>query len=338
MSPALTITAATGLAPLPHPFPLALGGALENGVVAFEVAGPEGAPVVLVQGGISAGRHVASHPNDPRPGWWEAIVGPGKAIDTERFRVLALDPLGGAGASSGPASSGLGERFPRITTADQARAAACVLDRLGLGAMRAFVGASYGGMVGLSFARALPARLGRLVVLGAAHESAPMAAAWRSVQRGIVRFALRAGDGPAGVALARALAMTTYRSERELRARFGPPAPTPGGPVSEVEGYLASRGRALARRIDAAAYLALSEALDLHRIEPEEVRVPATVVCFDSDQLVPPWQARELASRLGGPCELVEISTPFGHDGFLKETEAVGRAVARALAGGEAER
>src|SRR5690606_31751478 len=103
MSGAVTIPEGTGLCHLPLELPLARGGTLRGAHLAFEAVGPADAPVVLVQGGISAGRHVAAHPGDPTPGWWEGIAGAGLALDTTRLRVLGIDWLGGAGASTGPA-------------------------------------------------------------------------------------------------------------------------------------------------------------------------------------------------------------------------------------------
>jgi homoserine O-acetyltransferase len=307
-----------------------LGSELDDGILGFELSGPEGAPVVVVQGGISAGRHAAATPPDPEPGWWEAIVGPGRAIDSQRYRILGFDFLGGAGASSGPASTGLGARFPRISTDDQARAVAFLLDHLGIAALHAFVGASYGGMVALAFARAHATRVGRLLVLCAAHESHPIATAWRSLQRHILRLGLRAGAEREAVEIARSLAMTTYRSAEELGERFG----AGDGPLDAcgaIEDYLLSRGREFARRFDAATYLCLSAAIDAHRVRPEEIRVPAVVVASDTDQLVPLPQARELVARLGAPARLVVLRSRFGHDAFLKETGAVARIAAEAL-------
>ena len=218
---------------LPTSFPLREGGTLRGGQLAFECFGRAKGPVVIVQGGISAGRHVAAR--DGRAGWWSGIVGPGRAIDTRRYRVLAFDFLGGAGASSGPADC------PTVTSEDQARATLHALDELGIDRVHAFVGASYGGMVGLALAAIAPARVQRLVVFGAPARAHPLATAWRCLQRDAVRLGRAAGREAAGLELARALAMTTYRGADELAERFTAPPRVVGRALS-------LRGRGLPRR------------------------------------------------------------------------------------------
>lgn len=309
---------------LPLQFPLQLGGELRGAQLAYEVLGPDDAPVVLALGGISAHRHVAAHDGDPAPGWWDAQVGPGQALDTARVRVVGVDFLGGQGDSTGPVDDA-GDAFPAITSQDQASALAHLLDHLGVAQAHAVVGASYGGMVALAFGALFPTRAARLVVLVAADRPDPLALAWRTVQRRIVALGAQAGDVAAGVALARALAMTTYRSRGELAARFA-------ADPAAIEDYLLARGRAFAAQFDARAYAVLSRAIDLHRVEPAQVRVPTTLVGVLGDQLVPIQQVRELASRLGAPCRLVELDSPFGHDAFLKEPAAIGAVLRTALA------
>src|SRR5262249_20658192 len=152
----------------------------------------------------------------PSPGWWDAVVGPGRAIDTRRFRVLATDYIGGAGASTGPEPAR--GPFPVVTSHDQAEAIVRLLDALGVEKIHAFVGASYGGMVGLALAARHPQRVARLVAFGAPERSHPVATAARSVQRRILRLGLERGFDGEAVALARSLAMTTYRTPAELRS------------------------------------------------------------------------------------------------------------------------
>ncbi|MBK9129548.1 MAG: homoserine O-succinyltransferase [Phycisphaerales bacterium] len=324
---AARLTPSTRLAWLPLPFALERGGVLAEGRLAYEVCGPDDGPVVVVLGGISAGRHVAAHAADPRPGFFDALVGPGRAIDTTRVRVLGVDFLGGVGGSSGPLDLQAGEAFPDVTTADQADALACVLDQLSVPCAHAVVGASYGGMVALAFASRHATRARRLVVIGAADRPDPLATAWRCVQRGIV--ALGAGQGQAreGLALARALAMASYRGRDELATRF---ADDP----TRLEAYLHARGVAFAQTFDPEAFVVLSRSIDLHRVDPASVTVPTTLVAFRSDQLVPLTRVRALANVLGGPCDLVELDSPFGHDAFLKEPAALAPILRGATAGG----
>lgn len=319
------------------PVELEFGGTLTGCVVGFECIGPPGAPAVAVLGGISADAHVCAHDSDPRPGWWDPVVGPRRSIDTRRYRVIGMDWLGGTGSTT--ADHGPSGRLPAFTPGDQAALLAALLDALGLERLHGIVGASYGGMAALAFAVRYPRRLGRAVVISAAHETHPMATALRSVQREIVRAGLRAGREAAGLALARQLAMTTYRTDAEFVARFGNrPRWEDGRPRFPVEEYLCHKGRSFAGRFTAEQYLRLSESLDLHRVDPAAIRVPVTLVSVQQDTLVPPWQMEDLRVRLRGLAELVRISSRYGHDAFLKDRGAIGPVIQSVLGrGAEAE-
>lgn len=334
MTAALTLPRTAALCHLPHPFALVHGGALETAHAAFELHGAAGAPVVAVLGGISAGRHVAAHGDDPAAGWWEGVVGPSCAIDTRRFRVLSIDWIGGAGAST-PAGPG----FPAIDVRDQARALSCVLDGLGIGRLHAVVGASYGGMVGLAFAAEHRERLERVLTIAAAHRPSPSATAWRVLQRRVVRLGLETGRGDDALALARGLAMTSYRGRAELDVRFAGEVERleDGAFRFPVEDYLDARGRSFARRFTAEAFLCLSESIDLCAVDPRAVSSPATVVGIRGDRLVRPEEVGALAAALGGPMRHVEIGSAFGHDGFLKEVGVL-TPVVRAALGAEVRR
>ena len=313
---------------LPGGLDLHFGGRVERVELAYRLAGARGAPVVAVLGGISAGRNVFSL-DAAAPGWWEDAIGPGRALDTDRFRVLGIDFLGGSHRTTGP---GEGEVFPSVSAFDQAALLIALMDHLGLERLQASLGASYGGMVTLALAQAHPERLRHAVVLSAAHRTHPMSTAWRSVQRAIVRYALSHGEGPRGLVLARALAMATYRSAREFEERFpGPAEATPEGFRFPVETYLMARGESYAAVYKPEAFVCLSESIDLHRVEPGAIRVPTTLLGVQEDQLVPLADMRELRDRHGGNCSLVEISSIFGHDAFLKETEVLRDLLARAL-------
>jgi homoserine O-acetyltransferase len=313
---------------LPGGLDLHFGGRLERVEVAWRLAGAQGAPVVAVLGGISAGRNVFSL-DASAGGWWEDAIGPGRALDTDRFRVLGMDFLGGSHRSTGP---GEGEVFPSVSAFDQARLLVTLMDLLGIECLQASLGASYGGMVTLALAQAHPARVRHALVLSAAHRTHPMSTAWRSVQRAIVRYALGHGEGPRGLVLARALAMATYRSTREFEERFpGPAESTPDGFRFPVETYLMARGESYAAVYKPEAFVCLSESIDLHQVDPAAIRVPTTLLGVREDQLVPLADMRELRDRHGGNCSLVEISSIFGHDAFLKETEVLRDLLARAL-------
>jgi homoserine O-acetyltransferase/O-succinyltransferase len=332
VSAAITLVPGTGLCHVTEPLALERGGSLDTVHVAYECSGEESLPLVVALGGISAGRHVTSTTDDPRPGWWEDVAGPGRAIDTERYRVLGIDWLAGRGASTGPANLSARAPFPSLTTADQAAALAAVLDHLDVARVHAIVGASYGGMVALAFAARYSDRVERLVTLGAAHRTHPFATALRVIQRDIVRLGLRTGEGADALALARALAVTTYRTADEFAARFDAPVPAAGAPARfPVEDYLAHQGRTFAATFAPEGYLCLSESIDLHDVDPAAVTVPTTLVAFESDTLVPAAQVRALADALVDPT-LHVIPSRFGHDAFLKEAAALTPIVAHALA------
>ncbi|HEV2083377.1 MAG TPA: homoserine O-succinyltransferase [Brevundimonas sp.] len=288
--------------------------------VRARATGPTHGPLVVVAGGISADRAPATDAR--RRGWWDWAVGPGAPVDTDRFAVLAIDWLPVVGAAP--------ER--PTTTQDQARALAAALDALGRPLVDAFVGASYGGCVGLAFAELFPDRVGRLVAISAPHRPHPAATAWRGVQRRILELGLETGREVEALSLARQLAMTTYRTTEELGLRFGgAPSPAALAAPHPVCDWLIARGEAHAAIADARRQIVLSDSLDRHAVEPERVTCPLTVIGFTDDRLVPIEDLRELADRAANLCRLVEAPSVFGHDAFLKEREVVGRALRTAL-------
>jgi homoserine O-acetyltransferase len=292
----------------------------------YELIGRPRAPVVVVLGGISANRHVASSTADAAPGWWEAQVGPTRPIDTDRCRVLGVDYLdGGRGPDGRPARI--------VSTHDQAVAIAALLDQLGVERARAIVGASYGGMVALAFAERFAERVEQLVIISAAHESHPMSTGLRSLQRRVVELGLDHACGGEALAIARGIAMTTYRTAREFGERFDNSATLlEQGRVSfEVESYLVNRGARFAATFRPDRFLALSLSMDLHRVDPTAIHTPATLVAAEGDTLVPEEQMRALSKRLAVPGRFVHLPTIFGHDAFLKEPAKIGRILATVL-------
>ena len=291
----------------------------------YELVGPAGAPVVVALGGISATRHVTSNETDASTGWWEEVVGPGRAIDTRRFRVLGVDFAdGGRAHDARPVRT--------VTTYDQASAVARALDAAGVEQAHALVGASYGGMVALAFAEAYPSRLERLVAISAPHEPHPMSTALRAVQRQIVELGRSTGETRRAMAIARGLAMTTYRSREEFAQRFdSTPVDENGRATFPVEAYLRAHGERFAARFTPERFLALSLSADLHRVDPAAIRTPATIVAAEGDAIVPREQLATLVSRLAGPAQLVDLPSTRGHDAFLTEPVALGRILDRAL-------
>jgi homoserine O-acetyltransferase len=321
---------------LKSPWRLHHGEVLERPRIAYRLIGPAGAPVVAALGGISAHRVVAggdvSGQDAKREGWWGTVVGVGRGLDTRRYRVLGLDFVG-SGDSSAPGGAGEAVPFPAVSAYDQAEALSQIVEHLRLAPLHAIVGASYGGMVALCFAARHPDLVRRIVILSATDRPQPLSTAWRSIQRHMVREAIARGDGPAGLRLARALAMTTYRSAAEFAARFaGPPLRDADRFRFPVEDYLFARGDHYVQQYRPESFLALSESIDLHSVDPGLVRTPATLIAVREDQLVPLADMQSLAARLAGKSKLVEISSLFGHDAFLKETEILKPIVESALA------
>ncbi len=291
------------------------GATLETARLGWRMTGPTSAPIVVALGGISGHRTVFTLDRG-RIGWWSDIVGPDLALPSDRFRILAFDYLGGSGETTGPSH---GEWFPAVSTHDQAELLRRLLDHLNIDSLFAIVGASYGGMVAMAFAQNYPERVARLVVVSAADRAHPMATAWRSLQRRIVRLGLDSSRPEAGLELARGLAMTTYRSPNEFAARFSvEPREINGRFVFAVEEYLMARGEHYAKRFQPDGFLILSESIDLHRIDASQIRVPVTAIAVREDQLVPIADMRALCARLP-QAELLEMSSIYGHDAFLKE-------------------
>lgn len=281
--------------------------------IAVESQGPVDAPVVWVAGGISAHRHLASHVLDQQPGWWQDAVGAGRALDPARHCLIACDWLGAGGDLDVP-----------LDTRDQAAAIARVLDELGIARLEAFVGASYGAMVGLALAADFPTRLQRLVALSGAHRPDPFASAYRALQRQLVRFAREHGAETEGLALARQFAMLSYRTQREFGQRFDSPVVLAGDNARcAAEDYLADCGARYVARWNATGFLRLSESIDLHAIDPAAVRTPTWLLAVEDDWLAPPPLVDTLAAAIAAPVSNRRIASPYGHDAFLKETAVI---------------
>ncbi|MGB0907661.1 MAG: homoserine O-succinyltransferase MetX [Maricaulaceae bacterium] len=289
------------------------GDVLRGDKITGRVYGPEGAPVIVIMGGISASRFVADGGRHNR-GWWSTLVHKGGPIDLNKYQVIGYDFAPDPQTDNRPGT---------ITTTDQARRLNAMLDSQGITRVAAMIGSSYGGMTALQFARYFPEALGRLCVIGAAHKPYPIGVAWRGIQRRIVRLGLEAGLPKEGLKLARELAMTTYRTPVEFADRFTLDETAQNPSVFDICDYLGSRGDAFAELMDAERFLALSESIDLHRVEPEDISTPTLLMGAISDQLAPLGDMQELRDRLGGPSELYTFTSLFGHDAFLKEYDAM---------------
>ncbi len=285
------------------------GCVLKNDVVTGRLYGPKDAPVIIVLGGISASRFVSDNGQGGR-GWWSPLVRPGGPVDTNRFQVLGYDFAPGVESDNRPDC---------ITTQDQAMRMKALLDHNGIERAAAIIGSSYGGMTALAFAQNYPERVGQLCIIGAAHRPYPIGVGWRGIQRRVVRLGIAAGRPKDGLKLARELAMTTYRTPEEFSDRFALNETSTTPSQFDICNYLGSRGDAFADLMDAERFLALSESIDLHRVDPEKITAPTLLMSAISDQLAPLPDMRELRDRLGGPSELFTFTSLFGHDAFLKE-------------------
>jgi homoserine O-acetyltransferase len=244
-------------------------------------------------------------------------VSPGGGVDLDRYCVLGLD------------FAPLGDRRVRITPDDQARLIEVALDHLGVAALHAFVGSSYGAMVGMALAQRAPERVRRLCVISASCRPSALGLAWRGVQRRMVEFGLAHGDAEGGLSLARQLAMTTYRSDAEFAARFGAGLGADG--LGEVDRYLIARGQAYPSVMAPRRWLSLSEAIDRHDVDPARIRAPTTLVACPTDQLAPIAEMEELSRRLPRLRAFHTLPSIYGHDAFLKEAAALRPILSAAL-------
>ena len=319
---------------------------------------------VLVLHALTGDSHVAGPPQEghPTPGWWEGLVGPGRPLDTDRYFVVAPNVLGGCQGSTGPASSApdgrpWGSRFPFLTVRDQVAAEVALSDELGIDSWALVLGGSMGAMRSLEWAVAEPDRVQRTVVLAAGATATADQIAWCTAQLAAIRSdpGFRGGDyydaepgaGPhAGLGVARRIAHATYRSPLELDTRFGRSAqpgeqPLGGGGRYAVESYLDHHAGKLVHRFDANSYLVLTEAMNSHDVGRARggvaaalarVRARTVVVGIDSDRLYPVRLSEEITEHLpAGRGVLEVVESPYGHDGFLIETAAVGALVREVL-------
>ncbi len=345
------------LARLAAPLGMYRGGVVEHPVVAYECWGRLNAArdnAIVIFTGLSPSAHAASSPDDPRPGWWETMIGEGRPLDTRRFFVVCINSLGSPYGSSSPASidpaTGLpyGIGFPEIAVEDIAAAGREALRSLGIERIAALIGPSLGGMVVLAYCALFPGEVENLVTISGATHATPFAIALRSLQREMVRSDpswrggnYQPGRGPRlGLRLARKLGTITYRSQQEWDERFGRRrVPETAGlsgdfrPQFEVEAYLEHQALRFADLFDANAYLYLSRAMDQFDLAEhgggslaaafDRIKVRRSLVIgVETDMLFPVAQQREIADHLraaGGSVEYHAFPSLQGHDAFLSD-------------------
>lgn len=350
-----------------RPHVLEAGGRLAHVTVAYETWGELAANrsnAVLVLHALTGDSHAAgpSSPGHHEAGWWDDVVGPGKAVDTDRFFVVCPNVLGGCQGTTGPASLDpetgrpYGSRFPTVTIRDQVVVEAALMETLGLERWAAVVGGSMGGQRAVEWAVSFPELVPRAVILASGAQATAEEIALCSLQiraieadpcfRGGDYYDAVPDDGPwRGMSLARGIGQVSYRSEEEFDDRFGrghqgDEQPLEGGRYA-VESYLDYHGEKLAYRFDANTYVTLSRAMNHHDVGRGRGGVPAalaritadvTLAGISSDRLYPLRLQHELAALVPRNSGVEVIQSMAGHDGFLTESEAVTKVIARALA------
>ena len=355
---------------LPSPFRMKRGGVLHGARLAYETWGTLNAAkdnAVMILTGLSPSAHAASTPENPADGWWEAMIGPGKPIDTARWFVVCVNTLGSCKGSTGAASinpaTGRAYRldFPDLSVEDGANAAHALAAGLGIERLACLIGCSMGGMSTLAYLLLHPGTARSHINVSGAAQALPFSIAIRSLQREAIRLDPRWNQGnygddsypDAGMRIARKLGVVTYRSALEWHGRFGRVRldgerreDDPFGLEFEVESYLEGHARRFVRQFDPNCYLYLSRSMDwfdlaeygegdvlegLARIRLEQ----ALAIGVATDILFPLQQQQQIAEGLargGARSRCLELPSPQGHDAFLVDIERFGPAVAGFLA------
>jgi homoserine O-acetyltransferase len=338
------------------PFPLELGATLPGVTVCYETWGRLDATrgnAILVCHAISGDSHAARHDPADDPGWWDALIGPGRAIDTRRWFVVCPNVLGGCRGTTGPGSEDpstgapWGSRFPTVTVGDMVRLHARLLDHLGIDRVHAAVGGSLGGHQVLELATRFPDRVAGAIALATSPHLTSQALAFDVVGRNAIlrdpqydAAASGAGSGPVvGLAIARMLGHITYLSREAMMEKFGANriardvSPTAFERRFEVGSYLAHQGEKFVERFDANSYVTLSLAMDLFSFgESHEALVERfaqsrcawLVVGFSTDWLFPPFQSMQMVDALLAarrPVAACTVESRCGHDAFLLEDD-----------------
>ncbi|SBW27279.1 Homoserine O-acetyltransferase [Candidatus Protofrankia californiensis] len=347
---------------LPGPVALENGASLPAVTVAYETWGrldPAASNALLVLHALTGDSHAAgpAGPGHSGRGWWDAMIGPGRPIDTERYFVVCPNVLGGCQGTTGPSSTAAdgrpwGSRWPEITIGDQVLVEALLADQLGIRRFAGVIGGSMGGMRALEWALRYPDRVARAVVVACGVAATAEQIALYSTQIAAITsdpgwcggdyHHRPVGAGPhAGMGLARRMAQVSYRSERELAGRFGNRLQLDGR--FAAQSYVEHHADKLVRRFDAGTYVTLTQAMMTQNVGRgrggvaaalSACPVPMAVAGVDSDRLYPLYLQREIADAVRVPAlagGLAVIRSLYGHDAFLLETEQVTDVVREAL-------
>jgi homoserine O-acetyltransferase/O-succinyltransferase len=348
-----------------RPLALRAGGALSSVTVAYETWGSldaDASNAILVLHALSADSHATGpvEPGHSQLGWWDPLIGPGRAIDTDRFFVVCPNVLGGCQGTTGPASidpemgKPYGSRFPITTIRDQVAVEAALADHLGIARWYSVVGGSMGGQRAIEWTVKHRDRVPRAVFIacGAAATAEQIALCSLQIRAIEADPHFQGGDyyasieGPwRGMSIARGIGQVSYRSELELAQRFNrghqnDEHPFEGG-LYTVESYLEYHGEKLARRFDANSYIVLSRAMNHHDVGRgrggvadalARVTAEVTIAGISSDALYPLRLQHDLADLIPRNKGVEVVQSIAGHDGFLTEHEAIGDILAGALA------
>jgi homoserine O-acetyltransferase/O-succinyltransferase len=350
----------------PNALLLESGRTLGPVTLAFETYGKLNARknnAILVCHAFSGNAHVSgvNRPDDKAPGWWDDMVGPGRAVDTDKYFVVCSNILGGCGGSTGPSSVNpatgkpYGLDFPMVTVRDMVEAQRRLVDYLGVDRLLAVTGGSMGGMQALQWVASYPDRVRSSIPIATALKHSPQQIALDEVGRQAVMadpdwnlgdyYGRRAPEK--GLALARMIGHITYMSDRSMEEKFS--RKMKDGKYSfsfatdfEVEGYLRYRGDNFVKRFDANSYLYITKAMDYFDLSGDRLfgdrRTVGTrflVIAFHSDWLYPLYQSREIVRLLkmrGVDTTTCEIQSTYGHDAFLLEIDEESRLIRHFLA------
>lgn len=342
---------------LPSALKLEAGGELPEVRLSYETWGtlaPDGSNAVLVLHALTGDTHIdgPAGPGHPTAGWWPGLLGTGEPLDPARWFVVAPNAVGGCQGSTGPSSAApdgrpWGSRFPLVTPRDTVAAERHLADALGIDRWACVVGGSMGAMRSLEWAATEPDRVARLLLLAGPAASSADQIGWAAPQIEAIRsdpnwhggdyYDGGPGEGPhLGLGVARRIAHLSYRSGYELATRFGRDPqdgedPLDGGRYA-VESYLDHHANKLVRRFDAGSYVRLTQLMNAHDVGRgrggtaaglARVRARTLVAGVTSDRLYPLSEQAELAEGIPNAAELEVIDSPYGHDGFLIETDAV---------------
>jgi homoserine O-acetyltransferase/O-succinyltransferase len=345
------------------------GGRLGPVTLAYEAYGRlnrEKDNAILILHALSGDSHAAGRyaEDDPKTGWWDNVIGPGKAFDTEKYYVICSNVIGGCQGSTGPSSINpktqrpYGLSFPIITVGDMVRAQTHLIDHLGIGRLLAVAGGSMGGMQALQWAVSHPDRVVASIPIATTAKHSPQQIAFNQVGRAAIMADPHFNngdyyDGPIprhGLALARMVGHITYLSDLSMHDKFGRRLrgkKTFGYDFTvdfEVESYLHYKGDAFVTRFDANSYLYITKAIDYFDLSLaagslikafESVTSKFLVISYKSDWLYPPYQSKEIVRALmahGVDVTYCEIDSRYGHDAFLLDEGEMSKIIRNFLA------